>query len=93
MADLVYFVCLCVVQTQPYTDSSNKELFCVEMQAYSWTNRVLGVTKRHLKSVGGFLLVSKEFFKVGKSHLNDRQRKGFEKKSINWMIGTAGTVH
>lgn len=41
------------------------------MQAYSWTNRVLGVTKRHLKQVGGYFLVRKEFFKVGKSHSNE----------------------
>lgn len=70
MANLFYFVYLCVVQTKVYTDCRNKEEFCVEMQAYSWTNHVLGVTKTS-EVREGYLLVNKEFFKAGKSHSNE----------------------
>lgn len=61
------------------------------MQAHIWTNCILRVTRRHLKSVGGYLLASKEFFEVGKSHLNENmtgREKALKKKNL--LIGWLG---
>lgn len=51
--------------------------------------------QRHLEGACGSSLVSKELFKVMRSHLNENMtgREKTLKKSSNRMIGTAGTVH